>query len=206
LSKRELLIATGNEGKLHECREMLKHLDFSLLSLGDYARIQPVAEDGVTFSENAAAKAAGYARQTSALTVADDSGLEVEALNGAPGVRSARYLSERASYSGRIQALLDELARCDCANRSARFVCAVAIANADGSLLSVSTGTCEGRIVTSPRGSGGFGYDPIFVPNGFEMTFAELPAEVKNQISHRARAFEAAREFLRRLTESSSAG
>jgi XTP/dITP diphosphohydrolase len=204
LIRRELLLATSNEGKLREAREILNHLAFQFLSLSDFASIQPVAETGVTFIENASLKAIGYANQVHALTLADDSGLEIEALGGSPGVWSARYLSETASYSDRNRSLLAELA--DKENRSARFVCAIAIAGADGLLLNVSTGTCDGRIAAAPRGLGGFGYDPIFIPDGFDMTFAELPADVKNQISHRARALAGAREYLSRLTDGSSAG
>lgn len=204
LRRRELLIATSNQGKLREAREILADLDFDLLTLSDYSSIQTVAETGQTFTENASLKATGYARQSEALTLADDSGLEVEAFKGAPGVHSARYLGESTSYEVRNQSLLAELA--DHEDRSARFVCAIAIADSSGKVLNVSNGVCEGRLAESPRGEFGFGYDPIFIPDGFELTFAELAVEIKNRISHRARALAGAREFLSRLTGGSGAG
>jgi XTP/dITP diphosphohydrolase len=204
--KRGLLIATSNAGKLAELGALLTNLPFALFSLADYPQIQIVAETGLTFIENASIKASGYARQTGLLTLADDSGLEVEGLHGAPGVLSARYLNESASYADRIQALLTELSGSRGADRVARFVCAVAISGVDGSVLHVSVGTCKGQLAKSPRGSGGFGYDPIFVPDGYHLTFAELSARTKNQISHRARALREAWEFLHCLTGASSAG
>jgi len=203
LSKRELLLATSNQGKLREVREILNDLPFQLLTLSECESIRPVAETGATFIENASLKAVGYARQTTLLTLADDSGLEIEALNGQPGVHSARYMGEDVPYPLRNQSLLAELQNHD--NRAARFVCSIAIAGANGTLLNISSGVCQGRIATQLRGAGGFGYDPIFIPNGFELTFGELPAEVKNRISHRARALAKAREFLSRLTDGSTA-
>ena len=137
MSKRELLIATSNAGKLREAREILKDLDFQFLSLSDYESIQPVAETGLTFIENASLKATGYAGQAHVLTLADDSGLEIDALEGAPGVWSARFLSPDASYEVRNQSLLEKLSRRQ--DRSARFICAIAIADADGTLLNVAT-------------------------------------------------------------------
>ena len=200
MSKRGLLIATSNQGKLAELRELLTNLPFTLFALADYPHIQIVAETGLTFIENASIKASDYARQTGLLTLADDSGLEVEGLHGAPGVFSARYLNESASYADRIQALLTELSGSCRAERAARFVCAVAISDARGSLVHVSVGICKGQLAKSPRGSGGFGYDPIFVPDGYNLTFAELSTHTKNLISHRARALREAREFLHCLT------
>jgi XTP/dITP diphosphohydrolase len=204
LSKGELLLATTNQGKLREAREILSDLPFDLLALSDCESIQQVAETGATFIENASLKARGYANQTHLLTLADDSGLEIETLNGAPGVRSARYLGEDVPYSVRNQSLLAELRNHE--NRAAQFVCSIAIAGSNGRVLNIATGVCEGRIAIQRRGTGGFGYDPIFIPNGFESTFGELPAQVKNRISHRARALAEAREFLSRLTDSYSAG
>ena len=153
-----------------------------------------------------ALKAAGYATQTGLLTLADDSGLEVEALGGAPGILSARYAGEGASDAARTTRLLAELTIVPAAKRSARFVSAVAIANSEGQILNVSVGTCDGHIDFAPRGSGGFGYDPVFIPLGYHKTFAELKPEIKNQISHRARALLGACEFLRTLTIRSSDG
>ena len=204
MRRRELLIATSNQGKLREVRDILKDLDLRLFSLSDCAAIQPVEETGATFIENASLKATEYACQAKIMTLADDSGLEVDALNGAPGVLSARYLGEATSYPVRNQSLLAELDSHK--NRAARFVCAIAIADPNGKILHFSNGVCEGRIAMASRGDGGFGYDPIFVPEGFEMTFGELSAEIKNRISHRARALAGAREFLTGLTAGSTAG
>ena len=200
----ELLIATGNAGKLREIRTLLGDLPLTLLTLADFPGIEGVAETGSTFAENAALKALGYARQSGALTLADDSGLEVDALAGAPGVRSARYLGENASYADRISALLAALKDGDDDERSARFVCALVIGLPNQEILYTTQATCEGRIADAPRGSGGFGYDPVFMPHGFTQTFGELPADLKNEISHRGRALVKARQFIASLTASSA--
>jgi XTP/dITP diphosphohydrolase len=171
-----------------------------LLSLADFPNIQEVEETGTTFIENASMKASGYARQARVLTLADDSGLEVDALGGAPGIHSARYLDADATYPNRIRSLLAEIERTRDPNRGGRFVCAVAVASKTGNIDFVTEQTCEGRISAAPRGTGGFGYDPIFIPDGYSQTFAELSVETKNQISHRARALLAACEFLVSLT------
>jgi XTP/dITP diphosphohydrolase len=198
-----LLIATGNKAKCQELRELLSDLPITLLDLKAFPEIEKVSETGGTFVDNASLKAVGYAVQTKLMTLADDSGLEVEALGGAPGVRSARYLGAEASDLHRIEALLKELG--DDSNRAARFVSAVVIAGQNGEILNRSLGTCAGSIASVPRGSAGFGYDPIFIPDGYDVTFAELEAEVKNQISHRARALKSARLYLQNLTASSGA-
>jgi XTP/dITP diphosphohydrolase len=199
-SQPSLLIATGNEGKVQEFRHLLTELPFVLLGLGDFPAIQSVAETGSTFIENASLKASGYARQSQALTLADDSGLEVDALGGAPGVMSARFAGDTASDGARIERLLTELSRVEGAERSARFVCAIVIADRTGAILSISTGICEGHIAVGPRGKGGFGYDPVFIPAAHRLTFGELKPDIKNQISHRARALKAARHYLQGLT------
>jgi len=199
-SSDQLLVATRNSGKLRELQELLTDLPFLVSSLADFPSVEKIPETGQTFVENTVLKAVGYADQTGLLTLADDSGLEVDALGGAPGVFSARYLGETASYAARMNSLLADLAGIDESRRTARFVCAVAIVNAAGNLLNVSVGTCEGRIACEPRGFGGFGYDPIFVPNGYDLTFAELDRVVKNQISHRAQALQGANEYLQSLT------
>jgi len=175
------------------------------MSLDDILGLEPVLETGETFLENASLKASGYAIQSGLLTLADDSGLEVDALGGAPGVHSARYAGDGASDRQRVEKLLGDLRNVDEPDRTARFVSAVATASSNGSIINMSVGRCEGRIAFEPRGSGGFGYDPIFIPAGSEMTFAELPPEIKNQISHRHTALEKAREFLRNLTCDSAA-
>ena len=200
-----LLIATWNKGKRRELQQLLSDLPFALMSLDDILGLEPVLETGETFLENASLKASGYAIQSGLLTLADDSGLEVDALADAPGVLSARYAGDGASDRQRVEKLLGDLRNVDEPDRTARFVSAVATASSNGSILNMSLGRCEGRIAFEPRGSGGFGYDPIFIPAGSEMTFAELPPEIKNQISHRHTALEKAREFLRNLTCDSAA-
>jgi XTP/dITP diphosphohydrolase len=201
----ELLVATGNAGKLREIRLLLAELPLTLVMLADLPGIEVVAENGTTFAENAALKASGYSRQVGTLTLADDSGLEIRALNGAPGVFSARYLGEAATDHERISAVLAQLEDVRDEERTARFVCAVAIADRSGTIIYETEATCNGRIARASRGSGGFGYDPIFIPDGFEQSFAELPAETKNRLSHRGRALVAASKFLASLTARSTA-
>jgi XTP/dITP diphosphohydrolase len=201
--KPSLLVATRNKGKLQELRQLLADLPLDLLGLDDFPTIQTVPETGWTFVENASLKAFGYATQSHILTLADDSGLEVDALGGAPGVLSARYAGEAASDDGRIDKLLAELSGLAAGNRSARFVCVIAIASSEGSILNVSQGTCEGHIGLAPLGEHGLGYDPVFIPHGYTSTFAELARSIKNRISHRARALQGALDYLRALTRAS---
>ena len=195
---KELLIATRNRGKVLEVESLLGEFPLRLRSLADFPVTGDVEETGSTFEENSALKAQAYAAQTGCSTLADDSGLEVEALGGAPGVFSARYGGPDATDAERIDLLLAALKRSGDANRRARFVCVIAIADSQAKLLELFTGTCEGRIAHEPRGSGGFGYDPVFVPDGYQQTFGELPSELKQRISHRARALQAALPFLLR--------
>ena len=196
---RQLLLGTRNPGKVKEITTILEDSGWTFTSLAEFAAVGPAAEDHVTYAENAIAKAQFYAAATGLLALADDSGLEVEALGGAPGVYSARYAGEGASDGDRRQLLLSELARSDGRDRRARFVAAVAIAGPDGAVLNVSEGICEGTITFEPRGNSGFGYDPLFVPNGYDQTFAELSDDVKNRISHRARALMRLRDSLDHL-------
>ncbi len=203
---RRLLLASHNQGKLREIGELLREIPLRIINLDDLQNLQAVQETGNTFVENASLKAAGYAKQTHLLTIADDSGLEVKALGGRPGVFSARYAGPSASDELRIQELLSELSSLSPERRSARFRCSVAVADEDGEILHLSNGVCDGQIAIAPRGMGGFGYDPIFIPEGFQQTFGELKREIKNQISHRARALAGALEFLRSLTSCSKAG
>jgi len=200
LSRGQLLIATTNTGKLRELRSLLADLPFELLSLTHIPGLESVEETGETFVENASLKASGYASQARVLTLADDSGLAVDALGGRPGIHSARYVSAGATYPERIASLLGELERVAEPDRAARFVCAMAVAVDSGEIVFGTEKICEGHIASAPRGTGGFGYDPIFVPNDHNQTFAELPVEIKNQISHRALALQATREFIASLT------
>jgi XTP/dITP diphosphohydrolase len=203
VKRRSLVIATFNQGKLLELRQLLSELPFAISDLAGFSSIQEIPEVGKSFAENASLKASGYAEQTQLLTLADDSGLEVDALSGAPGIFSARYAHQGASDAERTTELLSELSRVPGAARTARFVSVIAVADEHGKVINVSKGTCEGRIAEAPRGHNGFGYDPVFIPEGFDQTFGELQTEVKNRISHRARALSGAAEFLRRLTATS---
>jgi XTP/dITP diphosphohydrolase len=195
-----LLVATYNPGKVVELSEMLSALPFRLFSLADFPQVTEVAETGLTFTENARLKASEYAKQTGLIALADDSGLEVEALDDRPGVLSARYGGEDLSFAGKMERLLFELSGTNDTDRRARFVCSMAIANEWGEVLYESKGVCEGHIAAYPRGAGGFGYDPIFFPAGYDLTFGELSEQIKNKISHRARAFEQIIPFLRDFT------
>jgi XTP/dITP diphosphohydrolase len=183
-----LLLGTRNPGKIHEIKLILGDLALEFSSLNVFPDVGIAEENEDTYAGNAIAKARFYALATGLPALADDSGLEVEALDGAPGVISARYAGEHATDADRRDLLLSELAKTGSANRRARFVCAVAIATVAGEVLNLSEGICEGMITFTPRGTSGFGYDPLFVPDGYDQTFAELSDEIKNQISHRARA------------------
>lgn len=176
-----LVVATGNPGKIPEIQAYLEGLDLELMLKPDELEIE---ETGDTFSENACLKASQVAMATGKWAIADDSGLEVDALDGAPGIYSARYGKTDAS---RIERLLMELG--NELNRQARFVCVVAIARPDGSIALQAEGICSGEILHAPRGSNGFGYDPIFYVPAQHMTFAEMPPEIKHEISHRGQAF-----------------
>ena len=194
---RSLLLGTRNPGKLKEITTILLDCGWSFSSLREFPNVDTAEENGDTYADNAIAKARFYAMGTGVCALADDSGLEVTALGGAPGLFSARYAGENASDADRRKLLLAELAKIGDLDRSARFVAVVAIASADGEVLNVSEGICEGTITFAPRGDGGFGYDPLFVPDGYTKTFAELSEEIKNRISHRALALINTKQFLR---------
>lgn len=194
--KFELLLGTGNAGKTAEICASLDNLGIHFLNLAMFPEVKEVEETGPTYEANAILKARAYAEQFGYFTLADDSGLEVEALGGAPGVLSARYAGPEASDDDRIDLLVAQLADLPGDNRRARFVCTLALADSSSDIISVVHGVCEGTIISSRRGVNGFGYDPIFVPDGFDRTFAELPSEVKNAISHRGKALAAMRAFL----------
>ncbi len=200
----QLLIATHNRGKLVEYQELLTGLPLELCTLDDVGIREDVEESGTTFAENARIKAIAYARQSDMLTLADDSGLEVDALGGEPGVYSKRYAGDSASDADRIIFLLYQLRDVPVEARSARFRCAIAIADPEGKVWETS-GTCEGDILFEPRGTNGFGYDPIFYFPKLGKTMAELPAAEKNKISHRARAAERARKILEAIIQEQKA-
>jgi XTP/dITP diphosphohydrolase len=186
-----LVVATGNPGKLKEMQSYLTGLDLELVLKPAELDIE---ETGDTFAENACLKASQVAKAVGEWAIADDSGLAVDALNGAPGLYSARYGN---SDSDRIERLLSELG--DTPNRQAQFICVVAIARPDGSIALQTEGICPGEILHAPRGAGGFGYDPIFYVPEQQMTFAEMPPQVKHSISHRGLAFQ---QLLPKLTQS----
>jgi XTP/dITP diphosphohydrolase len=189
-------VATRNPHKTRELHQILGS-EFTVRDLRAYPEISEITEIGTSFEENAKLKALAVSRKLPSLVIADDSGLEVDALRGAPGIHSARYAGPNATTKGRIDKLLEELARVDPAKeqRGARFRCVLALARS-GEVLGTFEGIVEGQIADRPRGSHGFGYDPIFVPNGFQQTFGQLEPAVKNQLSHRARALEKLRAFL----------
>lgn len=192
-------MATRNTHKTREVQHILGP-EFKVRDLGAYPEISDIRESGTSFEENAKLKAIAASKQLPDLVIADDSGLEVDALGGAPGIYSARYAGANATEEEKIDKLLRELARIGATDdaRGARFRCVVALAR-QGNLLGSFEGTVDGKISDKPRGNRGFGYDPIFVPEGFEQTFGELPAEVKNTISHRASAIRALAIKLRQL-------
>jgi len=189
----QILAATRNKHKVEEFKTLLADQEVEVLSLDDFKDVTEAVEDGKTFEENAAKKAVEASRQAGIPAFADDSGLEVEALDGRPGVMSARYGGEGMSHAQKMELVLKELEGSE--NRNARFVCVLAIAT-EGKLIEAFRGEVKGVIADAPRGSNGFGYDPIFIPDGFDQTFAELPSEVKNKISHRARAVKKAVDFI----------
>lgn len=192
-----LLVATFNPGKAREIRALLGGLRCSVADLTMF-QMSPVTEDGLTYRDNAILKATTYARGSGLLTLADDSGIEVEALGGGPGPRSARYGGEGLSDPERVAALLHEL-RAEPPPRRARYCCVVAVADPER-LLGVVEGTCHGEIALEQSGSGGFGYDPIFFVPHLGQTMAELDPELKDLVSHRGQAVRRARELLEGLT------
>lgn len=192
----ELLVGTKNLGKVKELETLLKNLPLRLRSLNDFPDTVEPEETGATFVENAALKAGSYALETCVWTLADDSGLEVEALNNAPGVFSARYAGEKATDAKKIEKLLKELNETANENRKARFVCAMAISDETGAIKFTAEGVCTGKIAFEAKGTNGFGYDPVFIPDGFSATFGELSADIKQQISHRARAIAKIIQYL----------
>lgn len=202
-----LLVATRNRGKVKDFREMFTAAGVTVTDLNDAADEFEPAETGRTFLANACLKASAYARHFNAWTLADDSGLCVDALGGAPGVYSARFAAMNAAGEGDAANnawLLKRLADVEDARRTARFVCHLAVADEAGRIVLTARGTIEGRILHSPRGENGFGYDPLFLVPGLEKTTAELAPEEKHEISHRGRAMRRLRELMERMSQASS--
>jgi len=195
-SIKALVLATGNAGKVRELTEIFGNVPLELKSLRDYAGINDVEETGSTFVENASLKASGFAIQTGDFALADDSGLEVNALGNAPGVHSARFAGAETGYDIKIERLFKLMRESGSDDRRARFVCSMALANELGQVIHTVQSECAGTIAPEPRGSNGFGYDPIFIPDGFDQTFGQLGDEVKRSISHRAKAAELIIRYL----------
>ncbi|MCB9554978.1 MAG: XTP/dITP diphosphatase [Deltaproteobacteria bacterium] len=183
----KLLFATANANKVRELKQLLAKSAIELLSSDDVGGLAPVEEDGTSFAENALKKARAAAEQTGYPAIADDSGLQVDALGGRPGVHSARYAGPNATDQQRNEKLLGELAELGEVERGARFVCAIALVYPDGRHVVVED-ECRGQILEAPAGTGGFGYDPLFFVPELGCTFAEAEASLKNQLSHRGRA------------------
>jgi len=190
-----LVVATTNRGKLKEIAQLLAGAPVELATLADFPDAAAPEEHGGTFAENARLKALFYARHTGELTVAEDSGLEVDALDGAPGIESARFGGADSTYPDKFALLYDALRRRKASGSTARFVCALALAK-DGQVLFETRGTVEGEIAPEPRGSGGFGYDPIFFYPPLGCTLAETSADQKSTVSHRGDAFRTLRTYL----------
>lgn len=193
---KSLVLASRNKNKIEELQQLLAPLGISLKSALDFPELQEVDEDKPTLEGNALKKARYVAQVTGLPALSDDTGLEVDVLNGEPGVFSARYAGENASYSDNVTKLLAALDGIDKAKRKAQFRTVVALVDPITSKEHCFEGKCEGQILTARKGDKGFGYDPIFLPNGFDESFAEMSAELKNRISHRGRAIAAFVEFL----------
>lgn len=201
----KLVLATRNRGKVRELGELVSPFGYEVVSLDHYPGVPEIIEDGTTFKENAVKKATTVARLTGQLALADDSGLEVDYLGGAPGVYSARFAGEGHDDRANNEKLLRLLEGVPPEKRTARFRCVVAVATPQGQVFTAE-GSCEGIIAGEPRGEGGFGYDPLFYLPGYGKTFAQLDPAEKNRISHRARALALAREILAGLRGVSGEG
>jgi XTP/dITP diphosphohydrolase len=194
-----LLIATQNDGKINEIRALLKDIPILLLSLSSFPDLPDVLEDGETFRENALKKARIIAHSSGIVTLADDSGLCIDALDGRPGVLSARYGVEGATDAEKCARILNEMEHVPEPLRTARFVCIIALVTPQGE-EDVFEGMCEGKITRELRGTAGFGYDPIFYYPDYGCTFAEMDSEAKNNVSHRGRALSGFRNYLKELS------
>lgn len=194
----ELLLATRNHKKKIEMQEILQGLDLSILTLEELPFFPEVEEDGKTFAENAIKKAVYTAKAAKRACLADDSGLVVDVLGGKPGIYSARFAGESANDDENNRKLLKLMENVEEAQRTARFVCIIAISDIQGNVETIE-GVCEGRIALKAAGKEGFGYDPLFIPQGYTQSFAELPSATKNRISHRGKALKQARPLIGRL-------
>ncbi len=195
--KRKIIFATGNQGKMHEIRQILGDMDLEVVSMKEAGIDIDIVEDGTTFEENAIIKAKAVAAYTDAIVLADDSGLEIEYLNNEPGIYSARYMGADTPYSVKNQNFIDRLKGVPDEKRTARFVCVIAAAMPDGEIFTTK-GVIEGRIAEEEKGENGFGFDPIFYVPEYGCTTAQLSEEQKNAISHRGKALEAMKEELRK--------
>lgn len=197
MSPGRLALATGNSGKIKEIRTLLSGLDIEVLTRDDFEAWPALEENGSTFEENALSKALELSGWAGIPALADDSGLEVEALDGRPGVISARYAGRQGDDAANIARVLREMEEITPEQRGARFVCVLVLASPNGETVEVRE-TCEGAITAAPRGELGFGYDPIFLPRGMDRTMAELSLEEKNAVSHRGKALRRLRTLLER--------
>jgi XTP/dITP diphosphohydrolase len=194
----KLLLATFNPGKIREYRFLLDYAGYQITTLAEEGIVKAVVESGINYEQNARLKALAYAKLSQITTLADDSGLEVDALNGEPGVKSARFAGESATDAEKVNLLLTKLNGVPWERRTARFKCVIAIAN-PGGRIELCYGDCPGIITLEAKGENGFGYDPIFFLPEMGKTMAELSFEIKNQISHRARASQEALQILHQL-------
>lgn len=197
---KKILLATHNLHKIEEIAAILKKLAIDLVSLADFPDLPEVEEDGKTFAQNALKKARVGSIFSGFTCLSDDSGLVVKALKGEPGVYSARYAGLHASDAANNKKLLAQLRGIPAAERQASFICCLALVNPAGQ-TQIFTGTANGEISSQPRGKQGFGYDPLFIPQGYQSTFGEMPAELKNHISHRTQAIAKLVEFLRQHSD-----
>ena len=202
----QIVLGSRNAKKAAEIAELLAPHGISVLSVADFPEVPDVVEDGNSFAENAAKKSVETARNLGTWVIAEDSGLMVDALDGAPGIYSARYSGEGATDDRNNEKLLQELSDVPTEQRGAQYVCHVAVSDAEGNVQLSIEATCRGRITTEPRGSNGFGYDPYFLLPEYHQTFGELSPIVKQQLSHRARAFQRLIPQLCRVLDSLTAG
>ena len=196
----EIIVATKNQGKLREIRDVLKGLKLQIHGLCDFPNVPEIEEDGKSFIENALKKAQFYSNYFNKMTLTDDSGLEVDALNGSPGIYSARYAGDKASDQENRKKLLKEMEGVPVSKRGARFKCIIAMVSPEGQ-EAVVEGTCKGRIGFKEVGKRGFGYDPLFILPRYRKTMAQLTLEEKNRVSHRGKALRKLRKIIKALMD-----